>query len=204
MKKLKKLWGEFKKFISQGNVLDLAVGVIIATAFSAIVTSLTDDILMPLINLAVGGDELTGICTVLHAEYVDGVLDVENSIIINWGTFIKTIIDFILIAIVIFAIVKIMNSLREKNEQLNKGLKREKSIRKLAKKISKEQGISLDEAKVQAEAKIAADEAPKPAEPPKPTVEELLTEIRNLLAENAKSGTEGDKDSPSENAVEGK
>ena len=67
MKSLKKLWGEFKKFISRGNVLDLAVAVVIGAAFTAIVTSLTNDIIMPLINSAVGEGDLSSLCTVLKA-----------------------------------------------------------------------------------------------------------------------------------------
>ena len=103
MKALNKLWGEFKKFITRGNVIDLAVGVVVGAAFMAIVTSLTNDIIMPLINWAVGGDEggLSSLCTVLKAVYMkdaDGndVLDLANSLVINWGTFIQAILDFIL------------------------------------------------------------------------------------------------------------
>lgn len=70
MKTVKKLWGEFKKFISRGNVLDLAVAVVIGAAFTAIVNSLTNDIIMPLINWAVGDRAIyQSLCTVLHAVY---------------------------------------------------------------------------------------------------------------------------------------
>lgn len=93
MKTVKKLWGEFKKFISRGNVLDLAVAVVIGAAFTAIVNSLTNDIIMPLINWAVGDGDLSSLCTVLHAVYATDatgaqILDLENSLVINWGTFI--------------------------------------------------------------------------------------------------------------------
>lgn len=197
MKGLKKVWGEFKKFISRGNVLDLAVGVVVGAAFTAIVTSLTNDIIMPLINWAVGDGDISSLCTVLDGVYLeDGTLDMANSLVINWGTFIQAILDFILIALVIFAIVKAINTIRDAGNKLNKQAKREKELRKRAKKLSKEQNISMDEAKAQAEVQLAAEEAPAPAAPPKPTVEELLTEIRNLLAENAKNGAaEGDKNS---------
>ncbi|HIQ65968.1 MAG TPA: large conductance mechanosensitive channel protein MscL [Candidatus Coproplasma stercoravium] len=193
MKAIKKLWDEFKKFISRGNVLDLAVAVVIGAAFTAIVTSLTNDIIMPLINSAVGDGDLSSLCTVLKAVYLeDGSLDMANSLVINWGNFIQAIFDFILIAIVIFAIVKIINTIRDAGSKLNKQAKREKELRKRAKKLVK-QGVAEEEARAQAEAQLLAEEAPAPEEPAKPTVEELLTEIRNLLAANAKSENAADE-----------
>lgn len=193
MKAIKKLWDEFKKFISRGNVLDLAVAVVIGAAFTAIVTSLTNDIIMPLINSAVGDGDLSSLCTVLKAVYLeDGSLDMANSLVINWGNFIQAIFDFILIALVIFAIVKIINTIRDAGSKLNKQAMREKELRKRAKKLVK-QGVAEEEARAQAEAQLLAEEAPAPEEPAKPTVEELLTEIRNLLAANAKSENAADE-----------
>lgn len=193
MKAIKKLWDDFKKFISRGNVLDLAVAVVIGAAFTAIVTSLTNDIIMPLINSAVGDGDLSSLCTVLKAVYLeDGSLDMANSLVINWGNFIQAIFDFILIALVIFAIVKIINTIRDAGSKLNKQAKREKELRKRAKKLVK-QGVAEEEARAQAEAQLLAEEAPAPEEPAKPTVEELLTEIRNLLAANAKSENAADE-----------
>ena len=193
MKAIKKLWDEFKKFISRGNVLDLAVAVVIGAAFTAIVTSLTNDIIMPLINSAVGDGDLSSLCTVLKAVYLeDGSLDMANSLVINWGNFIQAIFDFILIALVIFAIVKIINTIRDAGSKLNKQAKREKELRNRAKKLVK-QGVAEEEARAQAEAQLLAEEAPAPEEPAKPTVEELLTEIRNLLAANAKSENAADE-----------
>lgn len=193
MKAIKKLWDEFKKFISRGNVLDLAVAVVIGAAFTAIVTSLTNDIIMPLINSAVGDGDLSSLCTILKAATLkDGSLDMANSLVINWGNFIQAIFDFILIALVIFAIVKIINTIRDAGSKLNKQAKREKELRKRAKKLVK-QGVAEEEARAQAEAQLLAEEAPAPEEPAKPTVEELLTEIRNLLAANAKSENAADE-----------
>lgn len=190
MKTLGKLWGEFKKFISRGNVLDLAVGVVIGAAFTAIVTSLTNDIIMPLINSAVGEGDLSSLCTVLKAVYLeDGTLDMANSLVINWGNFIQAILDFILIAIVIFAIVKVINTVRDAGNKLNTLAKREKELKKRTKKFVK-QGMSESDAKARAAAEIAAEVAP--AAPAKPTVEQLLAEIRDLLAANSQSGNESD------------
>ena len=190
MKTLGKLWGEFKKFISRGNVLDLAVGVVIGAAFTAIVTSLTNDIIMPLINSAVGEGDLSSLCTVLKAVYLeDGTLDMANSLVINWGNFIQAILDFILIAIVIFAIVKVINTVRDAGNKLNTLAKRERELKKRTKKFVK-QGMAESDAKARAAAEIAAEVAP--AAPAKPTVEQLLAEIRDLLAANSQSGNESD------------
>lgn len=192
MKAIKKLWAEFKKFITRGNVIDLAVGVVIGAAFTAIVTSLTNDIIMPLINWAVGGEEngISSLCTVLKGVYIDDgmgnqVLDIENSLVINWGTLIQAVLDFILIAIVVFAIVKIINTIRDAGTKLGTKAGRDKELRKRTKKFVK-QGMAADEARAKAEAELLAEEAPAPEEPPKPTTEELLAEIRDLLAANSK------------------
>lgn len=205
MNGLKKIWGEFKKFITRGNVLDLAVGVVVGSAFTAIVTSLTNDIIMPLINSVVGDGGLSSLCTVLKGVYLeDGTLDLANSLVINWGNFIQAIFDFILIALVIFAIVKTINSLRDAGNKFNKQAKREKEIKKRAKKMVKEQGISLADAKVKAEAQLLEEEKPAPAAPAKPTVEELLTDIKNLLAENAAKNGANNSEGGTENTAEKK
>ena len=100
---MKKFFGEFKKFITRGNILDLAVGVIVGGAFTAIVTSLTNNIIRPLINwiiALVGGKEgLSAVYTFLSKAYtVDAegntIIDLANSIYIDWGLFITAIIDF--------------------------------------------------------------------------------------------------------------
>ena len=99
---MKKLFKEFKTFISRGNIVDMAVGVIIGGAFSAIVTALTNNILKPLINafiaLIVGKDGLEGAVTMLRPAYdpATGALDLASSIYIDWGAFITAIISFIL------------------------------------------------------------------------------------------------------------
>ena len=125
---MKKFFAEFKAFISRGNVVDMAVGVIIGGAFSAIVTALTNHILMPIINWVlaaiVGKDGLAGAVTVLSPAYVDGALDLANSIYIDWGAFISAIINFLLIALVLFLIIKAINSVHNgvKKGQLQKSL----------------------------------------------------------------------------------
>jgi large conductance mechanosensitive channel len=182
MKKLKALLQEFKAFITRGNVVDMAVAVIIGAAFSAIVTALTNGIILPLINWAVGGEDGVGLITVLRAVYTadaDGnlILDLTNSIYIDWGTFINKIIDFILIALVLFIIIKVFMSLQ--NARKNLDAKAKAKAEKLAKKYQK-QGLSEEEAKAKAAEETKEEE---PAAPPAPTTEELLTQIRDLLAE---------------------
>ncbi|CAH0996768.1 Large-conductance mechanosensitive channel [Emticicia aquatica] len=98
---------EFKTFIAQGNVLDLAVGVIIGGAFGKIVTSLVDDLIMPIINLVTNGGVTGGI--VLREKMLDAAGKEVPAIIINYGGFLSTILNFLIIAWVIFLVVKVAN-----------------------------------------------------------------------------------------------
>ena len=107
--RMKKFFGEFKKFITRGNVLDMAVGVIVGGAFTAIVNGLSNNILKPLINwliaALIGKDGLTGAITMLSPAYAeDGALDLASSIYIDWGAFISAVINFFLIAFVLFTL----------------------------------------------------------------------------------------------------
>lgn len=108
--KAKGLIGEFKEFISKGNVMDMAVGIIIGGAFTAIVTSLVNDILMPVINLITGGADFAGMNIVLAGSG-------EDAIVLSLGSFIGAIINFLLIAIVVFVLVKAMNKFRRNKEE---------------------------------------------------------------------------------------
>ena len=118
---MKKFIKEFGDFIKRGNVLDMAVGVIVGGAFTAIVNALSNGILKPFINwiiwLCNGKNEgsLESIYTVLHGVTgADGNLDLANSIYIDWGAFISSVINFLLIAFVVFTIVKVINHASEK------------------------------------------------------------------------------------------
>ena len=95
---------EFKEFISKGNIFDMAVGVIIGGAFGKIVTSLVNDIIMPLVGIIIGGHDFTGL--------VAKVGDAE----IAYGTFIQNIVDFLIVALCIFAVVKAMSKFKKKEE----------------------------------------------------------------------------------------
>ena len=117
-----KLVGEFKKFINRGNVVDLAVGVMVGSAFTAMVNGLSNFILKPLINYLIatliGGDSMSDMHTYLTRIYNDeGELDLTQSIYIDWGSFLSAIINFLLIAFVLFSIVKIINKFRAEQKE---------------------------------------------------------------------------------------
>lgn len=106
---------EFKEFISKGNVVDLAVGVVIGAAFGTIVTSLVQDILMPPLGILIGGVNFADLKLVIHEASVDAAGKAVPPVTINYGNFIQTAISFLIIALSIFAfVVKPMNRLKKK------------------------------------------------------------------------------------------
>ena len=118
MEEKKGLIAEFKEFIMRGNVMDMAIGVVIATAFGAITTSLINNIIMPLIGLAFGGIDLSKWDILLSPEVVDQAGEVvKEASYLGIGTFITAIINFILIALVIFLVVKGINKLNERRKK---------------------------------------------------------------------------------------
>ena len=159
---MKKLWKEFSEFAIKGNAMALAVGTIIGGAFSTITKSLTNDLIMPVVNIFLGGADFSEAKialprmpwveptyeTIINAEGVEVVQEVQNYL--TYGNFISAVINFFILALVVFFIVKGLNAMTE-----------------MAKK------------------KEAEEAAPAPAEepaPPAPSAEEvLLTEIRDLL-----------------------
>ena len=189
---------EFKDFITRGNVVDLAVGMIIGAAFTAIVTALVTNIFQPLINSIPIGDGVSGLITMLVGKNADGVIvynygwvavaadvdttiDLTQSIYINWGAFIMAIVNFILVALVLFAIIKAINTFKKTSEGA-KNLGKYKALTKEEAKALKKEGKSKAEIKAIDEAK-AAEAANAPAEPAPPTTEDLLKEIIALLKE---------------------
>ena len=197
---MKKFFTEFKKFITRGNVIDMAVGVIVGSSFTAIVNGLSNNILKPIINWILaqifGADSLSEIYTVLTAVYDEtGALDLKESIYIDWGAFINAVINFFLIAIVLFTIVKIINSLREgqkdfaetiKNTQPTKEERKEMKARGI--KFSNKEAVAefyAEKARKEEEAKQAAAEKARLEREANPTTEDLLKQIRDLLQKNA-------------------
>lgn len=120
-KKTKGFFGEFREFITRGNVLDLAIGVIIATSFGKITTSLVNDVFMPFIGYIFGGIDLSRLNIVLSEPVLDAAGEViTEGVTIGIGTFVSAIIDFILVAFIVFLIVKAFNKARELSEKLKK------------------------------------------------------------------------------------
>lgn len=199
---MKKFFAEFKKFIARGNVMDMAVGMIVGAAFTAIVNALSNGILKPIINMIIyyccGGDQdaLAKMYTPLvkvwqvdgNGNQLVGSLDMEKSILIDWGAFISSVINFLLIAIVLFCIVKVFNAAREASENTIKKISDSPFTREELKKFRKEgktfaEIAALEQARreeIAEQERIAAEEAAKNA--PK-TQEQLLQEIADLLRE---------------------
>ena len=197
MNKLKALWAEFKKFIARGNIVDMAVGVVIGSAFTAIVNAVTKGVLMPLVNWAVtaatGGQGLEGLRTILGTPVyiVDDMgtqaVDWASTLYIDWGTLINSIVDFLLIALLLFTILKVFMALQNAAKGVNGA--DAKAKRKLI-RANMKSGMSLAEATAKAEETIAAEAkaeadkkaAEEAAKAAQPTTEQLLTQIRDLLA----------------------
>jgi len=109
---------EFKEFISRGNVVDLAVGVVIGGAFGAIVSSLVKDVVMPPIGYVLSGIDFTALKLVITPDVVDATGKVTKAgVAIGYGNFIQTIISFLIISFVIFLVVKGVNSLKRKEAE---------------------------------------------------------------------------------------
>ena len=203
---MKNFFAEFKKFITRGNVVDMAVGVIVGSSFTAIVNGLSNFILKPFINfllaLVLGTDSLSEVYTYLKRAYVvaeDGTLtseiDLAKSIYIDWGSFINAIINFFLVALVLFTIVKIFNRVREGQksfaDELNEGKptkEERKEMKKLGIKFSDKAAVSAyyaEKARQIEEEKKAAEEKARLEREANPTTEELLKQIRDLLQQKA-------------------
>lgn len=198
MKRVKAFFTDFKKFISKGNIIDLAVGVIIGSSFSAIVTSLTNKIIMPFINylLSLGGNGLESAYTFLKKVYVvdsagnpTNNIDLTKSIYIDWGAFITAIINFFIIAFVLFLIVRIFMKARG---YVNKAIK--DTPNRSERKELKAMGVNMKNYSEVVKATRELRESKKPAPvPPKPTQEQLLAEILEELKKSNKDKEENIK-----------
>lgn len=107
------LLGEFKQFITRGNVMDLAVGVIIGGAFSSITSSLTADVIMPIVSIFLGGVDFSSMKLILPNLF--GVVT-ETPNTLNYGNFLNAVINFLIMALAVFVIVKVLNTFRRKKE----------------------------------------------------------------------------------------
>ena len=205
---MKKFFEEFKKFITRGNVVDMAVGVIVGGAFTAIVNGMSNFILKPLINalLAVllGKDSLSEMHTYLVTAFLKDEagnltteIDLANSIYIDWGSFINAVINFFLTAFVLFIIVKMMNRVKENNQKMikefnegNPSPEERKEMKKLGIKFSDKAAVAAyyaEKAKKEAEAKDAAAEKARLERLANPTTEDLLKKIIEILDKDEKA-----------------
>lgn len=115
---MKKIIAEFKEFISRGNVMDMAIGVIVATAFGKITTSLVNDVFMPFISWIFGSRDMSALNVLVRPEVLNEAGEVvQEAITIGFGTFVGAVIDFVLVALVVFAIVKATNAARARLEK---------------------------------------------------------------------------------------
>ncbi|MGN1207951.1 MAG: large conductance mechanosensitive channel protein MscL [Christensenellales bacterium] len=193
MKKLKAFFAEFKKFISRGNVVDMAIGVIVASAFTAIVTSLTNKIIMPCINwlLSLGGTNgLESAYTFLKRVYTidaegNQVVDLAKSIYIDWGAFLTAILNFFIIAFILFLILKAFNAASKFTKEMNQKII---TLSKRELKKLKKQGLNEEEIQKIEQQKAQETAAQQPPTPPKPTTDELLADIlKELKKQNAET-----------------
>ena len=170
-------WKDFKAFISRGNIIDLAVGLVVGGAFTAIVNSLVNDIIKPLIALLVDGDFSELVVVLREAVYdTDGVTVLQEAITLNYGNLIMAILTFLIDAFVIFTVLRIVtkakNRLKEESVKLKEKLMKAEDAEENA-----EQAAEIAEA--------AAEPVPEPY--PAPSVEQLLAEIRDLLKARRKA-----------------
>ncbi len=162
--KKKGFFGEFKEFITRGNVLDMAVGIIIGGAFTAIITALVSGILTPLLQMIGAGDDGFGALQIVLREATTNAAGAEvPAVVLDFGIVISAIVTFLLTALMLFTIVYTINHIRAHAEKL----KAKKAAEKAAEEPAPE---------------------PEPAPAPAPTTEELLAEIRDLL--KAQNGAE--------------
>lgn len=206
---MKKFFAEFKKFITRGNVMDMAVGVIVGSSFTAIVNALSNNILKPVINyllaLIFGANSLSEVYTFLQKGYKDVLdeagnvigqeLDLTQSIYIDWGAFINAIINFLLIALVLFTIVKIFNRVRDGQKSWVNSLDdhipskaERKEMKKRGIKMSDKAAVAefyAEKAAAEAAAKAEAEEKARQERLANPTTEDLLKDILAELKNKA-------------------
>ena len=204
--------GEFKKFISRGNVVDMAVGVIVGSSFSAIVTALTNNVLKPIVNYLLAimfdAESLSELYTFLKKAYTDVLdengqiigseIDLSQSIYIDWGALINAILSFFLIAIVLFTIVKLINKFRDEQKEFSKIIA-DKTFDRKERKELRAHGIkprdkkkayeyfAAKKKKAEEEAKASELEAEEKARIERelnPTTEDLLKKILEVISKD--------------------
>lgn len=207
---MNKYVGEFKKFINRGNVVDMSVGVIVGSAFTAIVTAMSNNILKPIVNFFLAtlfdADSLHEIYTYLKTVYADVLdeegnvigqeIDLAQSIYIDWGAFINAVINFFLIALVLFTIVKFINKVRAEQKEFAEKIA-EHTLDRHERKELRQHGVNprdkeaveayfaekkrLEE-EAAAKAKLEAEEKARIDREQNPTTEDLLKKILEVIS----------------------
>lgn len=189
---MRKFVQEFKKFITKGNVVDMAVAVIIGTAFNKIVSSLVADIITPLISLATGNVDFTELSLILRPENGD-----IPALTLNYGKFLQYIIDFLIIGLTVFVIVKLFAKFKDSmdfNANMAKNVQEkfdnDKELNDIEKRWLKRFKKRYPDKAPKTKEELSLVEVKK-EEPPKPTeterlLNEILTELKNSKTENNK------------------
>lgn len=176
-KKKGSFWADFKKFISRGNVIDMAVGVVVGGAFGKIVTGFVNYIINPFIGLFIKNGSLDSIKTIITPEVLDEVTGavVVKEVAILWGTWLQTIIDFLIIALCIFVCVKIICSVQNKIKE------KEIKAKEEADKLAAEQAEKDSKAQAEADALKAEEEKAFRASivAQESLLKEILLELKN-------------------------
>ena len=207
---MNKYVGEFKKFINRGNVVDMSVGVIVGSAFTAIVTAMSNNILKPIVNFFLAtlfdADSLHEIYTYLKTVYADVLdedgnvigqeIDLAQSIYIDWGAFINAVINFFLIALVLFTIVKFINKVRTEQKEFAEKIA-EHTLDRHERKELRQNGVDPRdkeaveayfaekkriEEEAAAKAKLEAEEKARLDREQNPTTEDLLKKILEVIS----------------------
>ncbi len=181
-------WKDFKKFITQGNVVDMAVGVVVGTAFKAIVSSLVADIITPLISLLTGKPNFKELVYVLK-EATPEVLAEDGTVLeaavpattLNYGLFIQYIIDFVIVALAIFVVLRVFTGLQKKSELIRQKLDAE-AYEVEQKKAAEEAAAKKAEEEAAAEAAAAEKADIEAARAAQRETAALLADIKELLA----------------------
>ena len=184
-KKKSTFFSDFKAFITKGNIMDMAVGVVIGGAFSAIVNSLVNDIIMPLLTLATG-DGVQGLSIVLNGKekyLADGSVNPE-AVLWNYGNFLQTIINFLIIALCIFTTLRIIMNIKKKSEELAEKAKHKVLTNGNDQQATAEQAVA-QEAVADVAEEVKADDSTA-AE----TVEEVKAEEESVATQEAQESTQ--------------
>ena len=177
---MKKLFEEFKKFISRGNVVDMAVGVAVAGAFTAIVNAFTKGFISPLLALLTNDSDLTSMKWVLREELIDseGVVT-QTEVAILWGGLVQAIIDFLIIAATLFLVMKIWAVVTKRAREINEQITKKVREQELAEKAAEEARVRAEEeAKAAEEAAKKQEEEAARAEEERKRAEALAEEAR--------------------------